>query len=247
MINIWLRTSLTVLLVVIGHLASAADRPNLIWIMADDLGYGDLGYGDLGCYGQKGSVALRSWLSEPWLLWFKEDRDTESCSDGGRGSLARQCQMKRTPFGNRGSTTIALQQFVGTPGQHSSHFSPFALHPWDWHRVVGGRLVPHPRNDGGFSPFLDRDAFRAGDGSTSHRCRVIGHNTSEAVSNLGVAGMKGKERQDRSREVFDVLRLNRFTSFGIGDFSLGKALCGSFGFEFGPNPFNRRRRCPHAP
>lgn len=28
--------------------ASAADRPNLIWIMADDLGYGEL-----GCYGQK--------------------------------------------------------------------------------------------------------------------------------------------------------------------------------------------------
>ena len=27
---------------------AAADRPNLIWIMADDLGYGDL-----GCYGQK--------------------------------------------------------------------------------------------------------------------------------------------------------------------------------------------------
>ena len=48
MINTWLRTALTVLLVLSGQLAAAADRPNLIWIMADDLGYGEL-----GCYGQK--------------------------------------------------------------------------------------------------------------------------------------------------------------------------------------------------
>ncbi len=39
---------LAILLTVLGIPAMAADRPNLIWIMADDLGYGEL-----GCYGQK--------------------------------------------------------------------------------------------------------------------------------------------------------------------------------------------------
>ncbi len=36
-----------VVLLVCGHVA-AADKPNIIFILADDLGYGDL-----GCYGQK--------------------------------------------------------------------------------------------------------------------------------------------------------------------------------------------------
>lgn len=37
-----------IFLVLIAFPASGADKPNIIWIMADDLGYGEL-----GCYGQK--------------------------------------------------------------------------------------------------------------------------------------------------------------------------------------------------
>lgn len=46
--NTFCRAALTAILAVVGHQAQAADKPNLMWIMADDLGYGDL-----GCYGQK--------------------------------------------------------------------------------------------------------------------------------------------------------------------------------------------------
>lgn len=62
-----------------------------------------------------------------------------------------------------------------------------------------------------------------------------------------MVGMKGKERQHGSREVFDVSLLGLLTSLGIGFFAFGKALGGSLGFEFGPNLFDGRCRCPDSP
>jgi hypothetical protein len=83
-------------------------------------------------------------------------------------------RLQRTSITNRLSTTIAFQQFVGAPGQHSSDFPPLPLHPGERHRVVSGRLVAHPGNYGGFGSLFKRETLRAGDGSTSYRSCMIG-------------------------------------------------------------------------
>ena len=76
---------------------------------------------------------------------------------------------------------------------------------------------------------------------------MIGHSVSESVSKLGVVRMEGQEFQDRSREVLDILGLDRFTSFCISHFSFGETLGGSLSFEFSPDSLNGRRGCPNAP
>ena len=69
---------------------------------------------------------------------------------------------------------------------------------------------------------------------------MIGHDTSEPVSKIRIAGMEGEERHDGTGEVFDVKLLGLFPSFGIGLFALGEALGGSLGFEVGLNPLDGR-------
>ncbi len=107
--------------------------------------------------------------------------------------------------------------------------------------------MTHPRSDGGFRPLLDRDSLCAGDSAAPNRRGMIGHNTGETLSKIGMVGMKGEKRHDRPGEVFDVNLLSLLPSLGIGFFAFCKALGGLLSFEFGPNPSVGSCRCPHAP
>jgi hypothetical protein len=73
---------------------------------------------------------------------------------------------------------------------------------------------------------------------------VFGHCTSEPVGEIGVNGMEGEERHERSVKVFD---LGLLPASGVSDLLLGEALGGSLGFEVGTNAFNCGRRRPDSP
>jgi hypothetical protein len=108
-------------------------------------------------------------------------------------------------------------------------------------------LVPHPCNDGSFRSVLNWDAFGPSYGSASNGRGVIGHNTSQSLSQGGMGGIKGKELHDSPGEILSINCLDFISSLCIGLFAFGEALGGSLGFEFGLYPVNRGCRRPHAP
>jgi len=100
---------------------------------------------------------------------------------------------------------IAVKQFLGAAGQHSSDLSALPLHPWDHHAVVAGRLVAHPGDHGSLGSPLHGNALRPGNCPTSDRGCVVGDGTGQPVGEIGVISMKGQELDHRPQEVFDVL------------------------------------------
>src|SRR3712207_845772 len=104
--------------------------------------------------------------------------------------------------------------------------------------------MSHPGDDSGFGSLLDRDAFRAGHGSASYWCGVVGDGLSQPVREVGVVRVKSQKGEDRQREVFDVLVLDFFTATGGGLSLLSKVLGRSFAIDFRTDSLDRRRLGP---
>src|SRR5688572_16574335 len=91
------------------------------------------------------------------------------------GAGASESAMKRTGGRiDRSASAVPLQQPIGPRGEHSADLATLALHPWNAHLVIGRRLMPHPRDDGGLGALFDGNALGARHRPTAHRCRMIG-------------------------------------------------------------------------
>src|ERR1041384_3070772 len=67
------------------------------------------------------------------------------------------------------------------------------------------------------------------------------------MGEIPVTFMKAEKGFYGLEEIFNVLGLGLIPSSGIGVLAPGVALSGPLGFQFGTNPLDGRRRCPHAP
>lgn len=75
---------------------------------------------------------------------------------------------------------------------------------------------------------------------------VGGDGTGQALGEISIGRMEGKERQDRSVEVLDVISMGLFTSASVALLPPCVPFGGPLGVEAGTNPVDGRRRCPHA-
>ena len=91
--------------VVVGTSAVGGDKPNLIWVMADDLGYGDL-----GCYGQKVIQTPRlDQMAAEGLRFTQFYAGATVCAPSRSVLMTGQHQGHTRVRGNAGQTNPAAQ------------------------------------------------------------------------------------------------------------------------------------------
>lgn len=89
---------------------------------------------------------------------------------GKNRSKLDQCALERTGLGLRFAASVGFEEFTGACCEHAAYFMPRSFLPWDFHSIVGSRLVTHPSDHGGFGSLFDRDPFGSSHRSAANRC-----------------------------------------------------------------------------
>ena len=97
--------------------------------------------------------------------------------------------------------SVALEQLLGVSGELAADFAALTFAPGNVHRIVGGGLVAHPGNRGGFSALFDRDALGAGNGTTADGDRERDNAPGHDFGEVGVAFVEVEELQDGARKL----------------------------------------------
>ena len=157
-----------------------------------------------------------------------------------------QRSLKRATLGGRLSSAIAVQQLSRSLCKHPAHLAAFPFDSRNCEAVVAGRLVTHPGYYGSLGPLFDRNAFRSGNSSTTHRRRMLGDGSRQAFGQVRIAEMEVEESHHRSAEIFNVFGLCLLASTAIRGLAFGVGLGGPLCIELGTNSFDGCRGGPNA-
>jgi hypothetical protein len=130
---------------------------------------------------------------------------------------------------------------VGSSRKHPANFSPLAFDPGYHHAVVACRLVPHPGDGSSLGSLLNGNSLGPGDRATANRRGMIGNFSCDSGGEIGVFFMEAQEQDHGPQKVLDVLGLGFVTATSIGFLPFGETFCGTLGFDFSTDAFNRRR------
>ena len=147
----------------------------------------------------------------------------------GNSGIAAQSLFQRASCRVDGSAlAVNFQQQAGLLSEQPADFAAFAFDSRDGHVVVGGRAVPHPRDDRRFGTLLDRDPFRSGHRSASYGGRMLRNGDSDLSCQVLVPLVEIEKCKNRVGKLVDVFVLSLLPTFGGGRNSLAVSWIRSF-------------------
>jgi hypothetical protein len=112
--------------------------------------------------------------------------------------------------------------------------------------LVGRGLVPHPGDDGGLGPALDRDAFRPGYRAAAHRGRVLGYGLGQPPGQVHVPRVERQEVEYGPAELLDIVGLLALPAPSVRCPLPGVRRGGALGGELRSDQLDRRQGRPDA-
>lgn len=106
--------------------------------------------------------------------------------------------------------TILREKLTRTFRQPAAHFPAFPFDPRNRHPVIGGRLMPHPRNDRRLGTLFQRNQLRPRDSAASDRNRMSRHGIGKLLRKSGPFFIKRQKLQNSFPELCFIFRLFPF-------------------------------------
>lgn len=102
------------------------------------------------------------------------------------------------------AASVRFKQSPGLLGEHPADFAAFSFDAGNLQVIIGGRLMPHPRDHSRFGSTLNRDSLRSGHGSAADGSRMNGDGARESDRKRIMALREVQKLNNGCMKVLDV-------------------------------------------